>query len=81
MDNNYKNIGCDLPSIQRYDIMRLILSDAVDVSMKRKLIELYDLFLELEDLDMQYRTEIAVGSSNEAEIYEYISHMKTQKVV
>lgn len=67
------------PTIQRKDVMECILSDLATAHEKSLLSSMYYEIIRMETKKMQYITEIAISSQEEANIYDLINRLKSEE--
>ena len=67
------------PTIQRSDIMKCILSDHITKMEKALLSSMYSEILRMETRTMEYITEIAISSKQEADLYDLIKRIKREE--
>lgn len=67
------------PTIQRIDVMKYILSDVATKSERAKLSSMYSEIIRMEMKKMEYITEIAISSQNDADIYDLINKLKGEE--
>ena len=74
-----RKLKSTFPTIQRKDVMEYILSDIATKSEKALLSSVYSEIIRMETKKMQYITEIAISSQEEADIYDLIKRLKKEE--